>query len=78
MASLTASASGPVTLRSRLVLMAQPAAEGTPRLPLALALRPVQQLARTLCEIAERYGVSRRAWVMLEMEYAGVATTCAH
>lgn len=73
-----ASASGPVTLRSGLALMAQPAAEGTPRLPLAPVLRPVQQLDRTLCEIAERYGVSRREWVMLEMEYPGVAITCAH
>ena len=33
--SVDASASGPVTLRSGLVLVAQPAAEGTPRLPLA-------------------------------------------
>lgn len=73
-----ASASGPVTLRSGLVLMAQPAAEGTPRLPLVPELKPAQQLDRTLCEIAERYGTSRREWVMMEMEYAGAATACGH
>jgi hypothetical protein len=75
--SVEASASGPVRLRSGLVLMAQPAAEGTPRLPLAPALKPVQQLDRTRSEIAERYGASRRDWVMLEMEYTGGTTTCA-
>ncbi len=37
-----------------------------------------RQLDRTLCEIAERYGASRREWVMMEMEYAGAATACAH
>ena len=67
----------PVTLRSGLVLVAQPAAERTPRLPLAPALKPVQQLDRTLCEIAERYGAARRDWVMLEMEYPGTGTGCA-
>jgi len=73
-----ASPSGPVTLRSGLTLMAQPAAEGTPRLPLAGTLKPAQQLDRTLCEIAERYGAARREWVMMEMEYAGAGTACAH
>lgn len=72
------SASGPVTLDSGLVLAAQPAADDRPRLPLTPGLKPVQQLDRTLCEIAERYGASRREWVMLEMEYPGAATTdCA-
>jgi hypothetical protein len=47
-------------------------------LPLAPALKPVQQLDRTLCEIAERYGAARREWVMMEMEYAGAATACAY
>ena len=47
-------------------------------LPLAPALKPVQQLDHTLCEIAERYGAARREWVMMEMEYAGAATVCAH
>jgi len=65
-----ASASGNVKLRSGLVLVAQPAAEGAPRLPLAAGLKPAQQLERTLCEIGERYGAARREWVMTEMEYA--------
>jgi hypothetical protein len=56
--------------------MAQPAAGGMPRVPLAPALRPVQQLDRTLCEIAERYGASRRDVVMQEMEYPGGTTAC--
>jgi hypothetical protein len=69
--NVDASASGPVRLRSGLVLVAQPAAEGTQRLPLAPALKPVQQLDRTLWEIAERFGDARREWVMMELEYAG-------
>ena len=75
--SVDASASGPVKLRSGLMLVAQPAAQGTPRLPLAPALMPAQQLDRTLCEIAERFGAERREWVMMELEYAGTASTCA-
>jgi hypothetical protein len=65
-----ASAPGPVKLRSRLVRLAQPTADGTPRLPLAPALKPVQQLDRTLCEIEERFGAARREWVATELEYA--------
>ena len=72
----SASASGPVKLRSGLVLIAQPAPADTPRLPLAPTLKPVQQLDRTLCEIAERYGAARREWVMLEMEYPGATMAC--
>ena len=72
-----ASATGPVKLRSGLTLVAQPAAESMPRVPLAPALKPVQQLDRTLCEITERYGVSQRDWVMQEMEYPGPAPACA-
>jgi len=75
--SVEASAAGPVSLRSGLVLVAQPVDVRTPRLPLAPELKPVQQLDRTLCEIAERYGASRRDWVMLEMEYGGGSTACA-
>jgi hypothetical protein len=66
---------GPVTLRSGLVLLAQPAKENTPRVPLTADLKPMQQLNRTLCEIARRYGASRREWVMLEMEYAGTTAS---
>lgn len=68
-----ASASGPVKLRSGMVLVAGPVAEGTPRLPLAPGLKSMQQLERTLCEINERYGPSRREWVMMELEYPGAA-----
>jgi len=48
-------------------------------LPLVAALKPVQQLDRTLCEIADRYGNARRDWVMQEMEYPRTAanTACA-
>jgi hypothetical protein len=71
-----ASPSGPVKLRSGLTLMAQPAAESTQRLALEPALEPMQQLDRTLCEIGERFGATRREWVMLELEYPGPATAC--
>jgi hypothetical protein len=74
--SVDAAASAPVTLRSGLILAAQPAAERTPRLPLVPSLKPVQQLDRTLCEIGERFGASRREWVMLEMEYPGGSGGC--
>ena len=72
-----ASAAGSVKLRSGLTLVTRSPAEGMPRLQLAQVPRPVQQLDRTLCEIAERYGVARRDWVMLEMEYGGPTTACA-
>ena len=72
-----ASASGPVKLRSGVVLIAEPAVEGSPRLPLAQDLKPMQQLERTLCEIADRYGALRREWVMMELEYPGAVTDCA-
>ena len=62
-----------MTLRSGLVLVAQPAAQGKLRLPLAPELKPVQQLDRTLSEIAERFGTARREWVTMELEYAGAA-----
>jgi transcriptional regulator GlxA family with amidase domain len=71
--SVAACGRGPVTLRSGLVLAAQPAAPGTPRLQLAPDLKPVQQLDRTLSEIAERFGPARSEWVMMELEYAGTA-----
>lgn len=74
--SVEASAAAPVRLRSGLMLAAQPAPERTPRLPLASTLKPVQQLDRTLCEIGERHGASRREWVMLEMEYPGGGVSC--
>jgi putative intracellular protease/amidase len=75
-AGVEAAAAGPVTLRSGMLLAAQPAAQGLLRLPLAPALRPMQQLDRTLCDIAQRHGTARRDWVMLELEYPGPAGAC--
>jgi putative intracellular protease/amidase len=69
-----ASSSGPVTLLSGLKLVAGPGTRGAGEMPLAPELKPVQQLDRTLCEIADRYTPARRDWVMQEMEYAGVGT----
>ncbi len=66
------SASGRVTLRSGLVLMASSSASGeSPFLPFSPEVKPVRQLDRALCGIAGRYGTARRDWVMQEMEYAG-------
>lgn len=73
-----ASASGPVKLRSGLMLMARQFAEAVPRVPLAGTLKPAQQLDRTLCEIGQRYGTAQREWVMLEMEYAGKPSNCSY
>lgn len=64
-----ASPSGRVRLRSGLVLAAQPGDQNRPRVPLSPELKPLQQLDRTLCEIARRYGPARRDWVMQELEY---------
>ena len=63
------SPSGPVTLRSGLVLLARPDDDTLPRLPLTSGMEPLRQLDRSLCEIGERYGAARRDWVMQEMEY---------
>jgi putative intracellular protease/amidase len=70
------SASSPVRLRSGLLLAAQPGASGTPPLPLTASLKPAQQLDRTLCEIDDRYGSSRRERVMMELEYPGMTAAC--
>ncbi len=67
---------GTVTLRSGMVLVVEPASQSTPRVPLTSAMKPLQQLDRTLCEIQEHFGASRREWVVLEMEYSG-APACA-
>jgi putative intracellular protease/amidase len=67
---VAASAPAPVKLRSSLVLAARPVPSGAPRLPLAPSIKPVRQLERTLCEIAERFGAERRDWVAMELEYA--------
>lgn len=62
---------GSVALRSGLRLVAQRPDRDRPRLPLAGAMKPLQQLDATLCQIQERFGASRREWVVLEMEYSG-------
>jgi hypothetical protein len=56
---VAASASNGVMLRSGLNLVTKPAADGSPRLPLADGVKPMQQLERSLCEIHQRYGDSR-------------------
>lgn len=71
-----AAAPAPVKLRSGLVLAAQPADPGTPRVALSPSLKPVQQLDRTLCEIAERFGAMPRERVMIELEYPGTTLSC--
>lgn len=68
---VTAAGAGPVRLRSGLLLLTEPADTGRPRLPLAPGLKPVQQLDRTLCEIAARHGAARAEWVGMELEYPG-------
>jgi putative intracellular protease/amidase len=72
-----AAAPGPVKLRSGLTLVAQPASQDMPRVPLDPALKPVQQLDRTLCEIDARFGAARREWVMMELEYPAATALCS-
>jgi len=67
--SVDASAVGPVTLGSGMTLVAQPAEQQTPRMPIEPSLKSVQQLDRTLCDIAERFGDARRDRVRMELEY---------
>jgi hypothetical protein len=74
--SVSASAAGPVKLRSGMVLAAAPAEQKTPRVPISEELRPAQQLDRTLCEIGQRFGAGGQDRVMQELEYPGVAKTC--
>ena len=59
-----------VALRSGMVLVAERSNRERPRLPLT-TMKPLQQLDATLCQIQERFGASRREWVVLEMEYSG-------
>jgi len=75
--TVAAAAAGPVTLRSGLELIAQPASEDIPRIPLTSGLEPVKQLERTLCEIEARFGPSRREWVAIELEYPNIALDCS-
>jgi len=64
-------ASGSVALRSGMMLVTERFGRERPRLPLTTAMKPLQQLDNTLCQIQERFGASRREWVVLEMEYSG-------
>lgn len=63
--------SDPVALRSGMMLVAERSGRGRPPLPLTTTMKPLQQLDATLCQIQERFGPSRREWVVLEMEYSG-------
>jgi putative intracellular protease/amidase len=67
--SVEASAAGPVKLGSGMVLVARPIEQDTPRMPLEPSLKPAQQLDRTLCEIAERFGDAPLDRVTMELEY---------
>ncbi|HWA37729.1 MAG TPA: DJ-1/PfpI family protein [Burkholderiales bacterium] len=75
--SVAAAAPGPVKLRSGLVLAAKPAAPDMPRIALSPALKPVQQLDRTLCEIDAHFGALPRERVMMELEYPGATLRCS-
>jgi putative intracellular protease/amidase len=68
---VTAAGAGPVTLRSGLRLLPERADAADGRLPLAPGTKPAQQLDRSLCEIADRFGAARSEWVMMELEYPG-------
>jgi putative intracellular protease/amidase len=70
--SVAASAAGPVKLSSGMTLVAQPAEQQMPRVPLELSLKSIQQLDRTLCDIAERFGEPRQDRVRMELEYPKV------
>ena len=72
----TSASGGPVKLRSGVVVNARPAAAGLPRVPLGTGLKPLQQLDRTLCEVADRFGDSRLEWVLQELEYPAMSNPC--
>lgn len=70
--TVAASAAGPVKLGSGMTLVAQPTEQQTPRVPLQPSLKSVQQLDRTLCEIAQRFGDAKQDRVRMELEYPHV------
>jgi len=74
--TVDAAAAGPVTLGSGLKLVAQPASNDAPRVPLTPGLEPVKQLEHTLCDIEKRFGAARREWVAIELEYPNAALDC--
>jgi len=75
--NVEAAAAAAVRLRSGLLLSARTAVPAAPRLPLSPALKPLEQLGRTLCEIDARFGDTRRDRVEQEMEYPAQAQSCA-
>jgi putative intracellular protease/amidase len=67
---VAATAPGPVKLRSGIMLLPDmDTRKDAELLPLTAGLNPMQQLDRTLCEIAERFGKARSEWVRMELEY---------
>jgi putative intracellular protease/amidase len=66
----------PLRLRSGLALNTQPADSGAPRVPMAAGLKPVQQLDRTLCDIASHFGPRQRDRVEQELEYPARPGQC--
>jgi len=66
-----------VRLRSGLTLNTQAATSGALRVPMAAKLKPVQQLDRTLCDIASHLGPVRRDRVEQELEYPARPDACA-
>jgi putative intracellular protease/amidase len=67
--TVDASAAGPVKLGSGMMLVAQPAEQQIPRVPLESSMKPLHQLDRTLCDIGERFGDARSDRVRMELEY---------
>jgi putative intracellular protease/amidase len=74
--SIDAAAAGPVKLGSGMTLIAQPAEQQAPRMPFEPSLKSVQQLDFTLCEIANRFGESKRDRVRMELEYPNARLAC--
>jgi len=72
--SVDASAAEPVKLASGMTLAAQPTEQQMPRVPIKTSLKSVQQLDRTLCDIAGRFGDARQDRVRMELEYPRVPT----
>jgi putative intracellular protease/amidase len=70
--SVEASAAGPVKLGSGMTLIARPKEQQMPRVPIESSLKSMQQLDRTLCDIARRFGDARQDRVRMELEYPRV------
>lgn len=70
--SVDASAAGPVKLASGMTLVAGPTEQVMTRVPIEPSLKSVQQLDRTLCDIAERFGDAKQDRVRMELEYPNV------